>query len=620
MKDCIKDKLEQAIVGYFNHCYGNFDEDAIYLRNWLSDFARDGTRIGDITIVYIIHRDFRTAIKTKIEQNQIDIVYLAAIKQNLKTIYLYEEEAVCDCLNVYVDAVAEYMGKSKPTHISPTPKKVGKATDEQLKRLQDEKGAIEKDYDKVKKEKEKLSDKRDELSRENQSLKSKIANLRHEKQQLANEKDQLKKENDLLNDKANKLRRDVSDLTRENNQLTDYMPIGGAVTLIVTAILAALSMFAVIFMRTFYDPFELAARQELMLALRCLVAVYGLSFIVFCVVAIMGDGRRFCVNYGIAIVVSLLCSAAIVICLTLSYFAGFEITLLALIIPIAVAVAVAIAIHIIAALRGRRNIIYTGVILTLVCMSMVYVPAECFGVTSAEMFAAYDGYESGFVWQDYGYTGAKVSIVYYGKDSSVEYPSEVNYRTVREILPPMLTEDDEYIVRDALGLRYGFEVDPGAVKTITIPDSVNRIGEGVAKGCENVEAIALPFLGENREDMDQGIAYLFGVRNGGGVPKSLKRVVLTDAERIPDNAFDACQWLEEVEIPRGVEIIGEDAFRNCVNLSNIVYRGTSAEWDDIIKETGWASLTNRFVVRCSDNCSITYTNGRETYRRRIINL
>lgn len=101
------------------------------------------------------------------------------------------------------------------------------------------------------------------------------------------------------------------------------------------------------------------------------------------------------------------------------------------------------------------------------------------------------------------------------------------------------------------------------LKSITITDSVKRIGYGAFYGCCSLESITLPYVDEN-------FGYIFGASsyssNAEFLPKSLKTIAITGGTCICSNAFFGCSQLKNITIPDSVTFIGKDAFRNCNGL------------------------------------------------------
>ena len=104
------------------------------------------------------------------------------------------------------------------------------------------------------------------------------------------------------------------------------------------------------------------------------------------------------------------------------------------------------------------------------------------------------------------------------------------------------------------------------LQSITIPESVDTIGQGAFIGCKNLQSITIPN----------------GIKN------------------LPNLLFYNCQSLQSITIPNSVTSIGNSAFHYCYALKNITFTGTKAEWNSINKGSQWDADSNYFVVHCTD--------------------
>lgn len=118
-----------------------------------------------------------------------------------------------------------------------------------------------------------------------------------------------------------------------------------------------------------------------------------------------------------------------------------------------------------------------------------------------------------------------------------------------------------------------------ALTTITIPDTVTRIGSGAFSGCTALTDITLPAeLTELPNDLFSGCS-------------SLTSVVLPETvESIGSNAFSGCSSLRAVVLPETVESIGEKAFSGCSALVSCnIPKGITAIPEELF--SGCSSLT-----------------------------
>jgi len=129
--------------------------------------------------------------------------------------------------------------------------------------------------------------------------------------------------------------------------------------------------------------------------------------------------------------------------------------------------------------------------------------------------------------------------------------------------------------------------------SITIPDTVASIGIGAFSACSKLVEMTLPFVGANRGHSGDTsrFGYIFGtweylggtesqqnyiVSSYGGygyisyyIPKSLRRVLITDEATIASGAFYDCSGLTSITIPSSVTNVGSDAFHGCSGLTEV---------------------------------------------------
>ena len=112
------------------------------------------------------------------------------------------------------------------------------------------------------------------------------------------------------------------------------------------------------------------------------------------------------------------------------------------------------------------------------------------------------------------------------------------------------------------------------IAKLTIPDSVESIGAYAFYGCDSLESITIPFVGETEDGTSNThFGYIFGASsssyNDNYVPESLKTVVITGGTSIDDYAFYDCSGLTSVTIGNGVTSIGSYAFYGCSGLTSV---------------------------------------------------
>ena len=114
------------------------------------------------------------------------------------------------------------------------------------------------------------------------------------------------------------------------------------------------------------------------------------------------------------------------------------------------------------------------------------------------------------------------------------------------------------------------------LEEIIISDNVLSFGDCVFLGCNSVESITIPFVGENADYTENlNFGYLFGsykaYDNTKLVPASLKEVIITSTAKIGESAFSNCNNIESIILPDSLNYLGAYAFGNLSNLNTTIY-------------------------------------------------
>lgn len=133
--------------------------------------------------------------------------------------------------------------------------------------------------------------------------------------------------------------------------------------------------------------------------------------------------------------------------------------------------------------------------------------------------------------------------------------TETNVLNIIEIKLPNISFIDISSFEGCVGLQ-----------SITIPDSVTRIGESAFKGCSSLNSITIP----------------------------------NSVTSIGWMAFSDCFSLTSITIPNSVTNIGESAFSYCSSLTSITFNGTKAQWEKVELGDFWNNSIPATVVHCTD--------------------
>ena len=110
----------------------------------------------------------------------------------------------------------------------------------------------------------------------------------------------------------------------------------------------------------------------------------------------------------------------------------------------------------------------------------------------------------------------------------------------------------------------------GAGGDVTIPSTVDTIGNNAFYGCSGLTSVTIPSsvtsIGEHAFRSCSGLTSI---------------TIPTSVTSIGDDAFGGCSGLTSITIPSSVTSIGYHAFTYCSSLATTIYTGTVAQWCNI---------------------------------------
>ncbi len=129
-----------------------------------------------------------------------------------------------------------------------------------------------------------------------------------------------------------------------------------------------------------------------------------------------------------------------------------------------------------------------------------------------------------------------------------------------------------------------------SLTSLVIPNSVTSIGQYALAGCESLEHLVIPAsvtsIGSSAffygvEGLDGSIWLICDKITSAGPIGSGCNYEFGWTENIPKNAFSHLDNLNCVTIPNSVTSIGEMAFWECQNLTDVYYAGSEEDWKNI---------------------------------------
>ncbi len=173
-----------------------------------------------------------------------------------------------------------------------------------------------------------------------------------------------------------------------------------------------------------------------------------------------------------------------------------------------------------------------------------------------------------------------------------------------------------------------------SISKCTVPESTKVICSSAFNGCESLRSLALPQgltcigtrafsgAGITSASIPAGVTkievgtfyecvHLTTVEIPAGVTEigagafgwctALTQIEIpAGVTTIEEQTFAKCVKLTSVSIPKSVTQIGSGAFADCVLLESVNYAGTQAEWEAVVKTSGWNTGAGDYTVHCTD--------------------
>lgn len=150
--------------------------------------------------------------------------------------------------------------------------------------------------------------------------------------------------------------------------------------------------------------------------------------------------------------------------------------------------------------------------------------------------------------------------------------------------------------------RYAFATC-SKLEQIDIPASVELIADWAFYSCPGLTGVYISDL-EAWFAIDFGSVYANPLRYAEDLYLNdtlvTEIVVPETVQVIGDWLFEGCKSIEKLTLHAGITQIGERAFRDCENLTQIYYADTKEAWSLVAKDTYWDAAMNGYTIYCTD--------------------
>ena len=127
-----------------------------------------------------------------------------------------------------------------------------------------------------------------------------------------------------------------------------------------------------------------------------------------------------------------------------------------------------------------------------------------------------------------------------------------------------------------------------SLENILLHDGIETIAASAFNGCSSLQGVVLP----------RSVTTI-GRRAFQGATSLTHVDIMSTIVELPAGIFYHCNSLERVRLPQSIQKIDSRAFSGCDNLADIYFDGSSAEWKNIIVDSGNEALSLA-TIHCSD--------------------
>ena len=141
---------------------------------------------------------------------------------------------------------------------------------------------------------------------------------------------------------------------------------------------------------------------------------------------------------------------------------------------------------------------------------------------------------------------------------------------------------------DGLGAQNCVRNSSAAI-SVELGDCVNSIDLGTFNNFNNLQSITIPNSVTSIERwVFSNLKNLASVSIGSGITSLSKEL------------FSGCTSLTSVTLSDSLKIIDNGAFSGCASLKEIVFEGTTSQWNEITKASNWSDNSSITTIHCTD--------------------